>query len=184
MEYFKLIISLLTGIAATLVLKDKVQAYFYNKITWNKVNRAVENIILEINSENYNPDVIISIGRGGVILGSLLSANLKIEFTSMIYWDVIYEWEKDKRKNKLITNNLNQIKEKKILICVGNIFSGNSISEFLSEINSIEAQEIKIASITKSELCKTRVDFYGFLLNKRKVMPWIYNKKVKIKHFR
>ncbi|SNR90355.1 phosphoribosyltransferase [Dokdonia pacifica] len=183
MEYFTIIISVLTGIAATLVLKDRIQNLISNRYTWNKIEKGAKDVINQINIDGYNPDLILAIGRGGAILGANISANLHPTYKPMVYWDVYYTWKDKKRQNNYSKTSLSKFKDKKILVVIGNVYSGKMLDDIQDQLLKINVKEVKSVSLTNSVLSKAKVNYFSYELNKRTNMPWTFNKNGKPKHF-
>lgn len=179
METYTIIISVITGIAATLTLKEKTYSFFTNRFTWNRIEKSIKNLINQINIDNYNPDIILSIGRGGAIVGANISANLYPTFKPLIYWDIYYTMLNGDKINNYSVNSKNDFKNKKVLIVVGNVYSGKTLEDVIALLEKFNPIEIKSASLTKSQLAKVKVNYFAIELNKRTNMAWNFNKKGK-----
>lgn len=65
------------------ILAGIISAYLYDNylsnpggISWKQVEKAVENIVSQVSSEDYHPEIIIGVGRSGAIAASMISGNL------------------------------------------------------------------------------------------------------------
>lgn len=119
-----------------------------NIIEWKKIDEISTKIAKEIVKENYNPDIIISIVRGGMIPSVILSHKLNVRNIENI---VIKETVDDSINAQKITpqiqenKNLERIKNKKVLIVDDIVGSGESIRKLKQEIQKYNPGETKTA---------------------------------------
>lgn len=76
--------------------------------SWNDIDRDVSRLCLQIVKEPFNPDYIISISRGGNVLGTMISYRLD---TRLVTFDPKFQELKDLkidfRKNILFVDDIN-----------------------------------------------------------------------------
>ena len=83
----------------------------YEKIGWKQVEKGIFYLKEQLIKDNYVPSIIVGIGRGGSIVGALLSGCLG--HIPILVIDRVYDWSEEGRKEKLFDNvKLNKNLEK------------------------------------------------------------------------
>ena len=156
--------------------KDFISSSIFGKITWNQTLKVIKKIIKNMESDNYEPEIIICGGRGGSILGSLISWNHTKNLIPIELVDFNYT-KKDQKTNINIRNSINEehIRNKKVLICVGVMQTGDTIDKLFEYIENLKPREIKTACIfaTQDKPIRT-VDYKGKHIKNKKKFAWHY----------
>lgn len=102
-------------------------------ITWQDYDELVENILEQL--ENYNIDLVVPVLRGGCVLGLSVANNLGLKTKYIrVRRSLTNEENSDFGEPKLlIDENLEEIKDKNILVCEDVIDSQKTIA-FTKEI--------------------------------------------------
>ncbi len=75
----------------------------FRTFSWREVDKYSKKLIEKIEKDEYIPDVIVCIGRGGSIIGSILSGNIHIDKVQqdrnipILGADLMYEWRNRQR---------------------------------------------------------------------------------------
>jgi hypoxanthine phosphoribosyltransferase len=125
--------------------------------------------------DHYIPDVIIACGRGGLILAPIISRNLNSKAIQIINFDYHYEWE-NKQRNMFFEKRHLPIKEKKVLICAGQVNSGQSLIELSKEIKTFCPKEIKTACIFNNKARIISIDYVGKYQKIDRIPPWLFRR--------
>src|SRR5690606_18204271 len=121
----------------------------------------------KMEADFYIPDVVVSIGRGGAIIGSLLSGNLRVPSHQkernipFLGIDRIYEWKEGKRievKNKMV--DYAPLKGKKVLLVASDILTGGTMKFYHKEISKVGPEEIRVACLVKGVTATFQPDYY------------------------
>lgn len=168
----------LIGFLATLY---KTVAVWINlrSFNWKEIDHLARKVIRQIGNGMFVPDVVVGIGRGGSILGALLSGNLQaldkkrnIPFLGV---DRMYEWHDGERmevENKMI--DFSPLKGKKVLLVAGDVLTGGTMTFFLHQIEEVEPLEIRTACLVKGVTSTYRPDYFGKEITGDFRMPWMY----------
>lgn len=160
-------------------MKDNI-----NIIEWSKIDEISADIAKRIKKENYNPDIIISIVRGGMIPSVILSHKLNIrDIENVVIKETIDDSINAQKIAPQIQENkyLNKIKNKNVLIVDDIVGSGNTLRKLKQEIQKYSPQEIKTAIyfINKINWNKANdtqyselIDYIGEELNGWVIFPW------------
>ncbi len=147
-------------------------------LTWRKVDRLVKKLIKSISQDNYYPDTIIAVGRGGAIIGSLLSGNLPKEFKEsnipIVCIDRFYKWE-DGNRVELDINPVDYLffKNKKVLLVAGDVISGETMRFFKSKVDPY-ANEVRTACLLKGITTIFNPDYFAKEIPAEFETPWMY----------
>lgn len=153
-----------------------------NTFTWGEITRLSERIITNMKKDMYVPDVIVGVGRGGAVLGAMLSGNAyvpnKAHNIPIIVIDRIYQWQGGQRievKNKMI--DLTPLAGKKVLLVAGDVSSGDTMKYYIAELSSLGVEEIKTAALVKSVTSTYQPTYWGREIAGQFRMPWMYRGK-------
>ncbi len=148
---------------------------------WQDIDKLVKKLIQEIEKDMFVPDVIVGIGRGGSILGAILSGNLKVPNKKrnipLLGVDRLYEWHNGERaevENKMI--DFRPLAGKKVLLVAGDVLTGGTMKFFLHQLEAVGALEVRTASLVKGVTAAFQSDYYGKEISGDFRMPWMYKK--------
>jgi len=142
-------------------------------LSWAEFEEAIQYIALKLRETRFQPDLIIAIARGGLIPGVRLSHILKIPMRSihMTFYD-----EHDNRLEKPILliplQTPQEVQGKKVLLVDDIADTGMTLKNAINYLRSLEASEIRIATIAYKPSSIVTPDFYLFTTTKWVVFPW------------
>lgn len=154
-----------------------------NYFNWEEISAIVKNMGNNIKS-NYNPEIIVSIVRGGMIPSVILSHYLnirKIENIKSI--ETISDEINAVKKKPMIDEkvNLSEIKRKKVLIVDDILGSGATIRKIKEEIKKWQPKELRTAICVVNEEnweksnkgnYNDEIDYIGKIVRGWVVFPW------------
>ncbi|MFJ1323611.1 phosphoribosyltransferase [Capnocytophaga canis] len=141
---------------------------------WQDVEISVIKMKNRLLKETYTPTLVVGIGRGGAVLGGLISG----VFGKLPIVVMFYEYHKEKSKITCETNIMVNIPENysdKVLIVVGDIVTGRGMNTFIEAVKEMGAKEVRVYSFayvrTTSEYTP---DYYSHELNTPEFkFPWM-----------
>jgi len=171
------------GFAATVY--KSAQAWLSTRtFDWKDVDKTAKRIIKRIRADGFYPDVIVSIGRGGSILGSILSGNLhdakqcpasEVRNIPILGVDRIYDWHNGQRneiENKMV--DFSPLAGKAVLLVAADVLSGGTMKFFVKQIEAVQPAKLKTACLVKGITAPFRPDYVGREIPADFVMPWMY----------
>jgi len=183
MEILYLFIGVVSGIAATIFLHDRLILVFQQRNTWKRITKGAKVIIENIlKDDGYTPEIIIAGGRAGAILGGILSGNLQAKKIPLLCIDFSYEWHENRRKIIIHGGDL-PIENKKVLLVVGEVHTGETLRELINTVNMYKPLEIKTASLFESGAEHLKPDYCSFKITGKQKMPWHLYEKYEKKSF-
>lgn len=173
-DYIGLISAILGIIAFLAWLYEKLKPT--RNISWKETEKSSKRIAEKMIAENYLPTVIIGIGRGGAIMGSLVSGALG--HCSLVVIDRKYEWTPRGRKEEILF--LTQIPKslvERVLLIAGEAHSGKTMRLYYDYLVGIGAKQIKKSVLFLEEGCTENIDYYGIKSSKKNIrLPWMFSK--------
>lgn len=148
------------------------------KITWKNVQKGVLYLKDKLIHDNYYPTLIVGIGRGGSIVGALISGTLGN--VPILVIDRVYEWTAHQRKEGLfdeikITKNI-----EKVLLVAGELHSGNTAKKYTEYFKQIGANEVRMLTFMKEPYPTFKPDYFFIETNKSDIrFPWMLTKNYK-----
>ena len=132
----------------------------------NEMHNAIKQIVKQINISGFNPEVIVSINRGGCIPGVYLSHFLDKPHRMI---DI-----------KLVDSSENKfsfLKKNKLILIIDDINDTGSTFDFVKKAFNDSDCEIRFAALINNVTSKTKIDYHGQLIDKSEnpvwyVFPW------------
>lgn len=152
--------------------------------SWSDVDKYSRGIIKKIQDDGFYPDNIVTIGRGGAILGSILSGNLHNKDAEgdessknipVLGCDRNYQWHFGERievKDEMI--DFTPLSGKRVLLVAGDVLTGGTMKSFLSQIREVEPTVIRSACLAKGITATFTPDYIGKEIPGDFRMPWMY----------
>jgi hypoxanthine phosphoribosyltransferase len=144
------------------------------ELFWNDIESYCEDISNGIKKDAFTPDMIISIGRGGMIPARILSDKLGLHnvhlFGIKLYNDVGEQMENAEIENFDIC-----VKDKNILLVDDLVDSGKTMEILVNEMTNRGAKKIAKAALLKKDIDNSySVDYYSAYFEKDEwvVFPW------------
>ncbi len=144
----------------------------YEVPTWNQIYEMLLCQAQKIKTQNYKPDLIVAIARGGVVPARILSDLLEIPSLSFIqiefYTNINQTLQEPTLKQTLTTN----VTGKKILLIDDISDTGKSLKLAKTHLQQQGAIEIKTATLYQKPQSVTTPDFYEKQTTDWVVFPW------------
>lgn len=161
---------------------NNVQTY-YNKsegeknITWREIEEAALHVISAIKHDNFEPDMIISVARSGLIPASLISYSLGNKELYVIKTDISNSQKKGKDQDlkdrpKISQELTKDIEGLKILVVDEMVVSGSTlrmVSEYLAMKHPLE---VRYSVLYKQPWTEFQPDYFGVETRQWPVFPW------------
>lgn len=148
----------------------------FKRIKWSTVEKGVKKLKEDLIHDNYMPSLIVGVGRGGSIIGALLSGCLG--HVPILVIDRVYEWEDNLRKDDIrekirLSRNLD-----KVLLVAGELHTGGTARTYIEYLQSIGAKEIRYLTFAKDPYPAFSPDYYFVESKKPDVrLPWMLTKE-------
>jgi len=148
---------------------DKVE---YIAPSWDEVYDLQLKLAKKIIDENYRPDSIVGIARGGLIVARILSdlldirelGNIRVEF----YEDVLLT-----RGRPCITQEISmEVRGKKVLLCDDVADTGKSLKVAADYLRSKGVSELKISTLHLKPKSIVRPNYYVSETDAWIIYPW------------
>lgn len=144
----------------------------YDVPTWNQIYEMLLCQAQKIKSQNFKPDLIVGIARGGVVPARILSDLLETPNLSFIqiefYTNINQTLQEPTLKQTLTTN----VTGKKLLLIDDISDTGKSLKLAKSHLHHQGAIEIKTATLYEKPQSVTTPDFYEKQTTDWVVFPW------------
>ena len=132
----------------------------------NEMHNAIKQIVEQINISGFDPEVIVSINRGGCIPGVYLSHFLDKPH-KMIDIKLV-----DSSENKF-----SFFKKNKLILIIDDINDTGRTFDFVKKTFNDSDCEIRFAALINNVTSKTKIDYHGQLIDKSEdpvwyVFPW------------
>lgn len=141
-----------------------------DRITWRKVAKLVVQLLDEIRSDGFAPDYIIGVGRGGSIVAGMLAGNGG--HIPLFVVDTILEREDGVNEVAIRNKTLPNVKGKKVLLVVGEVFSGQDLITAKQHMQNSEYEILKTMSMFYHPASTIKPDYIGMKTKKPESAPW------------
>ena len=133
----------------------------------DEMHNAIREIVKQINISGFNPEVIVSINRGGCIPGVYLS-----HFLNKPHKMIDIKSLNDNSKNEFPF-----LQKNKPMLIIDDINDTGKTFDLVKKIFKDSDCEIRFASLINNVTSKTKIDYHGQLVDKSDnpvwyVFPW------------
>lgn len=189
-QYFLEIVVILLAVVLFLVTFIKIIIFYFNyeiKGLYHKDKRelvkenlkcidveyAIDELIGDIKSRGFKPDIIIGIDRGGAIVGGMLAKYLGLPLTTISSspdWTISSSEKSLDEGIKDLTKNI----EKKILLVDDACRQGDTLKNAHDVLNKCKFRELKTATILNEVRRRKKIvpDFFVYEIKGDILMPW------------
>jgi len=147
-------------------------------LTWNDVQKASENVSDKIKKDEFKPDIIIAVSRGGFDPARIICDQLnvrKLASLQIIYYSGINK----KLEKPTILFPLNaEIEGLKVLVVDDVSDSGHSLMVVKEYVEEKGAAEVKIATLHHKPWSHFEPDYYSEIVDKWILYPWEPNESI------
>jgi hypoxanthine phosphoribosyltransferase len=144
------------------------------KLGWSEFGNIVMDMAKNV-SEDYNPDVVVGIGRSGLIPASIIVKQLR---TSEFYTIIMSLYSEGKPPHRLgkepsvLFDNVGKLTGKKVLVVDDFARTGDTIKNVITRIFKNEAKEVKSAVVGLRQDSPYKPDFVGTNFKGCLIFPW------------
>jgi probable phosphoglycerate mutase len=170
------VFSLLGGV----VTVATIYKYFFpfRKVKWRVVEKGIKETKEKLIKDNFVPSLIVGIGRGGSIVGALLSGCLG--HIPIIVIDRVYDWRKNGRHEKLFEEIKFNKNLEKVLLVAGELHTGETARTYMDYFSELGSKEIKVFSFWKESFPNLKPDYHCIVSdNPNLKLPWMLTKEYK-----
>jgi hypoxanthine phosphoribosyltransferase len=139
-------------------LKENIGTGFGNRLSWVEFWSKVQELISKIEGSGFEPDLVLSIGRSGSVVGGMIATNLKAKRHIAIDRTVRILRQPDGTDrtyidiDKTVIPNKEAFKNKKVLVVMSECETGLTLSEFYDYLQKeMHNLEIRTAVIFKRD---------------------------------
>ena len=144
----------------------------YEVPTWNQIYEMMLSQTQKIQSQNYKPDIIIAIAKGGLVPARTLTDLLEIQELGYIHIEFYKDINKTRQEPTLKQNLTIQVLGKKTLLVDDIADTGRSLNLAKTYLQQQGACQIKTATLYKKPQSSTTPDFYEKQTASWVVFPW------------
>lgn len=141
-------------------------------LTWRKLYEAVIELACRIKKENYKPDMIVAVLKGGLIPARLLMDLLSINEIGFIGVKFYKGIVKHDVKPELTLPPIPSVNNKKILVVDDVVETGRTIQLVIDELFRYGAREVKTLTLYVKKWSPILPDYYYKVSDKWIVFPW------------
>jgi xanthine phosphoribosyltransferase len=134
-------------------------------IPYKTIREYIKILEININESNWNPDLILSINRGGCVPGVFLSHKMGVRH-EVYSFDFNRDSKIDSLYNKIVSNHTS------VLIIDDINDTGNTLSK-ISEMFKEHLSKLKFAVLINNKSSSFEVDYYSGQIDKSTDNSWI-----------
>ncbi len=147
------------------------------KLTWQDVERAALRIVHKMQAEGFQPDIIISLARSGLIPAALISYcignkqlyTIKADFSKTQTNGKI----QDLRSRPILSQRIKRsLKGLKILVVDEMTVSGETLKLVSVYLKTKRPKEVRYAVLYKQPWTQFKPDYFGKLIRQWPLYPW------------
>ena len=141
------------------------------RITWRVVERAMRKVMQEMDAEDYKPDLIIGVGRGGAIVGGMLAGNLG--HIPLFVVDTILDRSRRVSEARVRYPDVcPQLAGQRVLLAIGELYSGEDLKVVCGYVDDREPADSRTLALFSHPAAGIRTDFLGKRTRRPLDAPW------------
>lgn len=144
----------------------------YEVPTWSQIYDMLLSQTQKIQNQNYKPEIIIAVAKGGLIPARTLTDLLEIQELGYIHIEFYKDINKTRQEPTLKQNLTIQVLGKKTLLVDDIADTGRSLNLAKTYLQQQGACQIKTATLYKKPQSSTTPDFYEKQTASWVVFPW------------
>ena len=154
-----------------LYLRREIKHKFLN-LTWEDVERLSHILCDKMAKENYVPDIIVAVMRGGWVPARIVLDMLKISGLAAIEIK-FYKGIGEARERPILTQPLVvSVRDKKVLIIDDVVDTGKSLSVAVETLKLYGPSQIKTAALVVKPWSIVMPDYYALKSDAWVIFPW------------
>lgn len=147
------------------------------KITWEDVEKAALHIVHTMKRDQFEPDIIISLARSGLIPAALISYAVGNKQLYVIKADFSKTQtsgqNQDLRSRPVLSQRIKRtLKGLKILVVDEMTVSGETLKLVSEYLTTKKPKQVKYAVLYKQPWSQFKPDYYGHVLKQWPLYPW------------
>lgn len=139
-------------------------------LSWLDTEKAVEALALSVREE-FEPDVIVGIARGGLIPAVRFSHLLNDRLMRVVHVKYYKDVDAPTEKPEIFWSDVEKLKGK-VLVVDDVADTGNTLKIVVDHLAERVEGEMKIATLVWKPRSKIKPDFFVFKTDKWVVFPW------------
>ena len=122
-----------------------------DKLSWIEFWSKIQTLVNKIDESHFQPDIVISIGRSGAVLGGIMASLLKstrhigVDRVHVIYRRPNVPVQRDIEIDKTVSFNTHDLTNKKVLCVMSECSTGKTLSTMYDHLKSIHGITVKTA---------------------------------------
>lgn len=142
-------------------------------LSWLNINVAIENICEDMRADNFKPDIIVGLSRGGLVPAVMISHALEVDVFPLKWATRDFPY----RDLDSLSTNASHLVNKNVLVVDDIVDSGKTLIDLLSVFHNlhIDSSRTKAACIiVNPEDNEFKPDYYGRINHHNKWVdfPW------------
>jgi len=135
---------------------------------WTRFYKDIDKLSEKIKRDNFKPDIIVAIARGGWVVGRILSDFLDLPNVTDLHISFYVDINKTKKEPVILENVGKDVKDQKVLVVDDVSDTGESLIKAIEHLQKYKPKIIKTATVYIKPWTKFIPDYYV-----RKVDKWI-----------
>lgn len=156
---------------------------------WESFDRIAKRIVREIRGDRFHPDVIISLGHFGLVLGGVCRSNFSSRHNHPAKEDgdfpvpLLFGFHKNFALNArdednrlvLIPSLVEMVRDSRVLLVAGDVSSGEGARRLRDWMLEAGAREVRLAALSMHPSANAPFDYIGEIAENPATRPWVYS---------
>jgi len=139
-------------------------------LTWHEIEKSVEALSVVIREE-YDPDTIVGVARGGLIPSVRLSHLLNDLLMRVVHVKYYEDVDETREEPEIFWSDVEKL-EGKVLVVDDVADTGSTLEVVLDHLEDRAEDELKICTIAYKPSSKIEPDYFIYETSKWIVFPW------------
>jgi hypoxanthine phosphoribosyltransferase len=167
-----IVVPVLGVIAALIAIHQFVEERKAKRgFSWRDVERLIHKLLDSIRNDDFDPDLVLGVGRGGAIVAGIIAGNMGR--LPLVCIDTESRREHGRTHCVIrFPNAVPVLRDKRVLIVVGELYSGEDLRTAMDFVARRKPAGFKTLSLLSHPASIVRPDFVGRETQSPLVAPW------------
>jgi len=148
-------------------------------VKWTQLYRDVLRLCTKIKKDNYQPDILVAVARGGWVIARIVSDTLNIDQVTDIHVSFYTDIAKTKKEPIILEEIGKDVSSKRVLVVDDVSDTGESLIKVLEYLKTKKPKEVKTATVYIKPWTKYVPDYYIREIDKWIIYPYEVNETIK-----
>ena len=155
---------------------------------WESFDKIASRIVRKIRADHYHPDVIVSLGHYGLVLGGVVRSNFSsrknhpaeedggfpIPLLFAFHRDFVISARDEDNRFSRVPSLVEMVQGRRILLTAGDVSSGEGARRLRDWMIEAGADDVRLAALSMHPSANAPIEYVGEIVERPLTRPWVF----------